>query len=260
MARVYGADGFRRIASAHVCVVGLGGVGSWAAEVLARSGVGGLTLIDLDHVAESNLNRQVLALESTLGAAKVDAMAQRIAQIAPECRVDRVDAFVDAENAQTLLPEDALVIDAVDDVRAKAAMVALARQRGQWIVVCGAAGGRTDPLRLRQDDLARTRGDALLASVRTRLRREYGFARGGGGPANAASSGSPRGGSRAATRQGLAPKFGVTAIFSDEPLRGVAVQQGGAGLACAGYGSLATVTAAMGLAAAAMALERAQAG
>jgi len=237
VARLYGDAALDALAAAHVCVVGVGGVGSWAAEALARSGVGALTLVDADHVAESNVNRQVHALESTLGASKIDAMRARIADIAPGCVLRAVDDFVTAENVAELVPAGSFVIDAIDAPRAKAALVAWATRCGQPIVVCGAAGGRTDPLRLRRDDLARTTGDALLASVRARLRREHGFER----------------------RAGV--KFGVTAIWSDEPSpapRSGKVPAAGAGfaLSCAGYGSIVTVTAAMGFAAASFAIAR----
>lgn len=232
VSRVLGEAAFARIAAAHACVIGLGGVGSWAAEALARSGLGRLTLIDLDHVAESNLNRQVLALESTLGTAKVEAMRARIADIAPDCKVSVIDDFVTPENAPEIVPGDAVIVDAIDQVRAKAALVALCRARGQRLIVCGGAGGRVDPLRLRRDDLALAKGDALLASLRARLRREQGFPRERG------------------------RRFGVEAIFSDEPMAGGRADAGpGAALSCAGYGSLVTVTAAMGMAAAARALE-----
>lgn len=236
VARLYGEAALDALARAHVCVVGVGGVGSWAVEALARSGVGGITLVDADHVAESNVNRQVHALGSTLGAAKIDVMRARIADIAPACDVRVVDDFVTAENVAQLVPAGCLVIDAIDAPRAKAALVALALRRGQPIVVCGAAGARTDPLRLRRADLARTTGDALLASVRARLRREHGFER----------------------RPGV--EFGVTAIFSDEPSpaqpRSELRPAAGFALSCAGYGSVVTVTAAMGLAAASSALAR----
>lgn len=235
VARVYGADALRGFGSAHICVVGVGGVGSWAAEALARSGIGRLTLIDADHVAESNVNRQVHAMDSTLGAAKIDVMRGRVADIAPDCIVHGVDDFVTVANVADLVPSDAVVIDAIDAPRAKAAMIACAHRRAQAVVVCGAAGGRTDPLRLRRGDLSSTRGDALLASVRARLRREHGYARGGAA-------------------------FGIEAIWSDEPLptgtagTGLSGSPGGSPLGCAGYGSLVTVTAAMGLAAAARVL------
>ncbi|MCO5108690.1 MAG: tRNA threonylcarbamoyladenosine dehydratase [Burkholderiaceae bacterium] len=239
VARLYGDDALPALARAHVCVVGIGGVGSWTAEALARSGIGQLTLIDLDHVSESNVNRQVHALGSTLGASKVEAMAARIADISPHCRVCVVDDFVTVDNVEQVVPVDAAIVDAIDAPRAKAALIACARRRGQPIVVCGGAGGRTDPLRLRRDDLSRTRGDALLAAVRARLRREYGFPREAG------------------------KRFRVEALHSDEPLsraqREAACQDtaaGGAPLNCAGYGSLVTVTAAMGLAAASWAIDR----
>ncbi len=230
-------------------MIGIGGVGSWAAEALARSGLGQITLIDLDHIAESNINRQVHALESSLGASKVEVMRERIALISPGCELRLIDDFISADNVHTLLPPDAWVVDAIDQPRAKAALVALACSREQARVVCGAAGARTDPLRLRRTDLALTRGDALLASVRARLRREHGFSREAG------------------------RRFGVPAIHSDEPPYVVPAQSGaacegfapdavdavpglpGAPLACAGYGSVVTVTAAMGLAAAAWVID-----
>lgn len=214
-------------------VVGLGGVGSWAAEALARSGVGALTLVDLDHVAESNLNRQVQALGSTIGAAKVEAMARRIADIAPGCAVRLVEDFVTADNCAQLLPVEGVVVDAIDAPRAKAAMIALCRARRQPIVVCGGAGAVRDALSLRRADLARTRGDPLLASVRARLRRDHGFTR----------------------EPGRA--FGVQALhFEAQRVAGqVCAPEAGAPLACAGYGSIVTVTGALGFAAAGLAMD-----
>ncbi|MFT3802484.1 MAG: tRNA threonylcarbamoyladenosine dehydratase [Burkholderiaceae bacterium] len=238
LGRLYGAAGLARLRAAHVVVVGIGGVGSWCAEALARSAVGRLTLIDMDHVAESNVNRQIHALASTLGAAKIEAMAVRIADIAADCRVDVVDDFVDPDNVATIVPAADVIVDAIDQPRAKAALIAWARRAGRPIIVCGAAGGRTDPLRLRCDDLARTRGDALLSSVRARLRREHGFPRDPG------------------------QRFRVDAIFSDEQVRalpgaaGGAARTGGAPLNCAGYGSAVGVTAPMGMAAAQRAINR----
>lgn len=228
VARLYGTAGAARIGAAHAVVIGLGGVGSWAAEALARCGIGRLTLIDLDHVAESNLNRQVHALGATLGASKVDAMAARIADISPDTDVIRIDDFVTADNASAVVDASAqVVIDAIDAPRAKAAVIALCVARGQPVLVCGAAGGRSDPLALRRSDLAQVRGDALLAAVRARLRRDHGFAR------------------------GTDAVFGVPAIWSPAPA-GAAQPSADAGapLACAGYGSVVMMTAAMGLAAA----------
>ncbi len=233
--RLYGAGSLARLTAAHVCVIGIGGVGSWVAEALARSGVGRLTLIDLDHVAESNINRQAHALETTLGQAKVQAMAERIALINPACQVDGIEEFITPENVATLLPAGDVVIDCIDQVRAKAALIAHCRRNQLAVVTTGGAGGRTDPTRIRIDDLARTTQDALVSKVRASLRKDYGF-----------------------TREAK-KKFGVPCVFSDEPIRrpagadfsGECQLDGAAGLACAGYGSAVTVTAGFGLAAAA---------
>jgi tRNA A37 threonylcarbamoyladenosine dehydratase len=230
MGQLFGPSSLLALRSAHVCVIGVGGVGSWTVEALVRSAVGRLTLIDLDHVAESNLNRQIHALQSTVGAAKVQVMKARIADISPHCAVAAVEDFLTVDNAEALVPEGAVLIDAIDQVRPKAALAALARARGQALLMCGAAGGRRDPLRLARGDLALVRGDALLASVRARLRRDHGYAREKGRP------------------------FGVPVICSDEPVSGGPRGQAGAPLACAGYGSVVTVTAAMGFAAAAWAI------
>lgn len=242
IARLYGVAPAARIRAASVCVIGIGGVGSWSAEALARSGVGRLTLIDLDHIAESNVNRQIHALEPEFGRVKVEAMASRIAAINPSCLVSTIEEFIDEENvAQLLVAPHDVVIDAIDNVRAKAALAAHCRRAKQRLVMCGGAGGRIDPTRLQVDDLARTAGDALLSKVRARLRRDYGFTR------------EPK------------QKFGIEAVFSTEPIvmpREAACDIGGGhpsssgpqGLNCAGYGSSVCVTAAFGMAAAALAL------
>lgn len=240
VARLYGEDAAGRFRGAHVVVVGMGGVGSWAAEALARSAVGRLTLVDLDHVAESNTNRQIHALGDVYGKAKVDAMAERLVAINPRCRVRPVDEFATADNAASLVAGADVVLDCIDQVIAKAALIAAAHAAGVGIVTCGAAGGRLDPTRIRCEDLARLAGDPLLAKVRHKLRRDHGF---------------PRDGGRRPAR------FGVTGVYSDEPLQRpapVCDAQGravpGAALACAGYGSSVVVTAAMGFVAAGQAL------
>jgi tRNA threonylcarbamoyladenosine dehydratase len=236
IARLYGADALDRLDRAHVCVVGIGGVGSWAAEALARSGVGRLTLIDLDHVAESNINRQVHALDATLGQAKVLAMTERIAAINPRARVTVVEDFVTPDNAAELLRDFDVVIDAIDNVRAKVAIVLACRARRIPLIVAGGAGGKTDPARIRVGDLSRTEQDPLLAKLRKRLRSEHGFPRNPKRP------------------------FGIEAVYSDEMLRldGAAcdLPHGPQGLACAGYGSSMMMTASVGLFAAARAVER----
>jgi tRNA A37 threonylcarbamoyladenosine dehydratase len=233
IARLYGEAGYARLRAARVAVVGIGGVGSWAAEALARSAVGALDLIDLDHIAESNTNRQIHALGDAYGQAKVIAMAERIKAINPECRVQAIDVFADAENAAALVADCDLVLDCIDEVSAKAALIAACLDQRIAIVTCGAAGGRVDPTRLRQDDLARVSGDPLLAKLRYRLRRRHGFPR--------------ESGSRVR-------KFGITAVFSDEPIRKPRECSPQARLACAGYGSTVAVTGAMGFIAAACAL------
>lgn len=236
VARLYGARAAAMLRRSHVTVVGIGGVGSWAAEALARCGIGALTLIDLDHIAESNTNRQVHALESEFGKAKVIAMRERIALISPDCRVTCIEEFVTPENVAQLIPAGGVVIDCIDQVAAKAALIAHCGSAGIDVVVCGAGGGRTDPTRIVRGDLARVTGDPLLAKVRYRLRKQFGFARE----------------SEKRTR-----KFGVTAVYSDEPVRTPAGgADAGAGLACAGYGSSVVVTAPIGFAAAAVAIER----
>jgi tRNA threonylcarbamoyladenosine dehydratase len=231
--RLYGPGSLARLAAMHVCVIGIGGVGSWAAEALARSGVGRLTLIDLDHVAESNINRQVQALPDTVGQAKVLAMRERIAAINPDCRVDGIEEFITPENVASLLPACDAVIDCIDQVKAKAALIAYCRRNKLLVVTTGGAGGRTDPTRIKLDDLARTTQDALASKLRASLRKDYGFTR------------DPK------------KKFGVPCVYSDEQIRKPQTlacdmdEQGLHGLNCAGYGSSVTVTAGFGFAAAA---------
>lgn len=180
LARLYGVQGAAAIRAAHVAVVGIGGVGSWAAEALARSGVGQLTLIDLDHVAESNINRQIHALTPTVGQAKVQAMAERIALIHPDCRVHCIEDFVDKDNWPDLLPPGVdAVIDACDQVKAKTAMAAWALRACRLFIAVGAAGGKRHGHLVDMEDLAQVTHDPLLAQLRYRLRREHGAAQGG---------------------------------------------------------------------------------
>lgn len=174
--RLYGEAGLARIRAAHVCVIGLGGVGSWAVEALARSGVGALTLVDMDEVCLSNVNRQVHALDTTVGRAKAEVLAERVGQIAPECAVTVESVFFTESTADRLLtPNYDIIIDAIDATRHKCYLIAEARKRGLPLITCGGAGGCIDPSRVRIDDLARTINDPLLLQVRKRLRSEYGF-------------------------------------------------------------------------------------
>lgn len=237
IARLYGAAGLARLRAARVAVAGLGGVGSWAVETLVRSGVGYLRLIDLDHVAESNMNRQIHALEHTLGQAKVTAMAERIRAIDPRTEVVCIDDFVTAENVGEVLDSSLdFVIDAVDDMKAKAAMLAWARREGVPIITVGAAGGQKDPRRIEVVDLARASQDPLLARLRKHLRQKHGF---------------PRGGDK---------RFNIEAVYSLEPLQypegTCEADLGPQGLSCAGFGSSMAVTATFGIMAAGRVIER----
>ena len=250
VARLYGAAALARFERAHVCVIGVGGVGSWAVEALARSAIGHITMIDLDNLAESNVNRQIHALTDTLGMAKVTALAERIAQINPACRVTQVEQFLTADTLATMIGahDYDFIIDAIDDVPAKTALIAYCRSNRLRLVTIGGAGGQIDPTRIEVRDLCRTEQEPLLAKVRKRLRAEHGFPR------------------------GTKNKFHIDAVFSTEPLRFPEIETapahantsdaddserdapaaaGISGLNCAGFGSAVVVTGAFGLVAAA---------
>jgi tRNA A37 threonylcarbamoyladenosine dehydratase len=176
IARLYGASGLERLRAAHVCVVGIGGVGTWAAEALARSGVGALTLVDLDEVCVTNINRQLHALTETVGRAKVEVMAERIRAINPECRVVTETKFFNEQTAEALLaPKYDFVLDAIDSLANKVLLLARCRQQPLPVVACGGAGGRREATAVRLADLAKVTHDRLLSEVRKRLRKEHGF-------------------------------------------------------------------------------------
>jgi tRNA A37 threonylcarbamoyladenosine dehydratase len=243
LARLYGVTGAQQIRGAHVVVVGIGGVGSWTAEALARSGVSELTLIDLDHIADSNINRQIHALEPTVGQAKVQAMAERIAQIQPECQVHAIDDFVTPSNWSDLLlslgRSPSGVIDACDQVKTKTALAAWARQSGVPFVSVGAAGGKRAAQQVEVSDLSEVTHDPLLAQVRYQLRKFH-----------------------AARRD---RRMKVACVFSREAVQQPhascqlpgAQEDGNDGtLNCAGYGSVVSVTATFGLVAAGWMLDQ----
>lgn len=234
--RLYGVEGAGAIRRSHVAVVGIGGVGSWAAEALARSGVAALTLVDLDHVAESNINRQVHALDGTLGQAKVLAMRDRIARIHPGCTVHAVEEFVEPDNWPAVLPEGVdAVIDACDEVKAKTAMAVWARHsKAPLFIACGAAGGKRLAHQVDIDDLAHTTHDPLLAQLRYRLRKFHG---------------APREGKRI----GVACVFSREAVAPPDPSCAI---EGDGSLNCHGYGSVVSVTATFGQCAAGWVLDR----
>jgi tRNA A37 threonylcarbamoyladenosine dehydratase len=241
--RLYGSAAFERFQQAHVCVIGIGGVGAWTAEALARTAIGRLTLIDPDHLAESNINRQVHALTHELGKSKIQAMTERIHAINPLCQVTGVEEFMTAENVAGLLAESFdYVVDAIDSARAKVALIAHCRRQRIRLVCVGAAGGQIDPGRVQLADLARTTEDPLLCKVRASLRREHGFPR------------------------DPAKKFGVDCVYSTEPLAYPSAEGGVCyerpedarlhGLNCAGFGSSVCVTATFGLRAASQVLNK----
>lgn len=235
--RLHGVAAYERLRQARFAVIGVGGVGSWAAEALARSGVAELTLVDLDHVAESNINRQIHAIEPTLGQAKVLALKDRIALIHPGCKVHPVEEFVDENNVHDLLSADAVdvVLDCCDQVRAKAALIAWAWSHRKPVITVGAAGGKLSPHLVDVSDLSEVTHDPLLSSVRQRVRQRHDGARKG--------------------------KMNVICVFSREAVLPPqdacdAASTGDGSLNCAGYGSSVTVTATFGLVAAAQAIQQ----
>lgn len=243
--RLFGPGSQQPLQQAHVLVAGLGGVGSWCAEALARSGVGALTLVDMDHIAESNINRQLHALTDTLGQSKIQAMADRIHGINPDCQVSLVDDFVSPDNVAELFASSySFIIDCTDQAQAKIAMILQARRRQLPLLVCGGAGGKNKPLSLRVDDLAVATNDALLAKLRNSLRRLHAY---------------PKASNQAGKPHKRVPKMQVRVLWFDQPVTLPAIVNGATdqatpqalqGLSCSGYGSAVTITATMGMAAA----------
>ena len=243
VSRLYGVDGLAKLQALHLCVIGIGGVGSWAAEAIARNAVGTITLIDLDNIAESNVNRQLHAVDGIFGKAKVTAMAERIRLINPTVIVNEIEDFVTIENVNEILNHhfDG-VIDCIDDAKAKAAITAFCQQKKIPIVMTGAAGGRLDATRIKQADLSQVSHDKLLAKVRNLLRRDYGFA-------------------KADVIKNKSARFGIQCIYSDEEsVQPDRVCEAGetaiTGLNCAGYGSSVCVTAPFGFAAAGLLIQQ----
>jgi tRNA threonylcarbamoyladenosine dehydratase len=237
--RLYGAtaDG---IFALHVCLVGIGGVGSWVAEALARLGVGRLTLIDMDHVSESNINRQIHATDVSLGQSKVQAMRERISSFHPQCVVDTIDDFVTADNWPALALQlqahgVQVLVDACDQWRAKVAMAAWAMRERYPLICVGAAGGKRKPQALELDDLSAVTHDPLLAKMRYELRKHHGRARTG--------------------RMGLQCVFSREAVLPAQDACEVGAVASDGSLNCHGYGSAATVTATFAMVAAAAAVE-----
>lgn len=243
LARLYSQQGLNKLEKAHVCVIGIGGVGSWVAEALARSGINQITLIDLDDVSISNINRQIHALDSTLNESKIEVMAQRIMDINPQCKTHLIEDFITPDNVHEHLSDYFdVVIDAADSVKAKAAIIAHCKRRKQKVICVGGAGGQRDPLQITKGDLAKTIQDPLLAKVRSQLRRFHNFS------------------------QNPKRNFGVECIYSSEQLTyptasgGVSQQkqnsQGANKMDCStGFGAFVGVTASFGMIAASRAVD-----
>ena len=222
--RLYGERTFTLFERAHVIVAGAGGVGSWAIEALARTGIGRLTLIDMDVLVPSNVNRQLPALDGTFGRNKIDVLGERAKAINPRLDLRLVDDFLTWDNLPQLMADTPqLVLDCTDDVQAKISMILWCRRRRIPLVVCGAAGGKTDTSQLRVSDLAHTEGVPLIALIRRQLRHEYKF------PTK------------------LKDKFGIACVYSNEPVTTPEGASCDANLNCAGYGSAVAVTATMGM-------------
>ncbi len=238
IARLYSQNSLDYFEQAHICIVGLGGVGSWVVEALARTGIGKMTLIDLDNVALSNVNRQQPAITSQLGMPKVAAMSRRVLDINPDCQLTLIEDFVTEKNIEQIFatPFD-FVIDAIDEVKVKSAMAAYFIRHKQPFIVSGGAGGRTDPLQIETAPISTVTHDPLLANMRYTLRKKYAF-REKERLLNKVTC--------VFSRQSLIRPEHNLCISDEEPLQG---------LSCAGFGASMMVTAAFGLACAAAAVE-----
>ncbi len=232
VARIYGDEAFNHYENSHVMVIGIGGVGSWAVEALARTGVGELTLVDMDSIAASNINRQLPAMTSTLGYEKIEVMAERCRQINPRIRINLIEDYLSPGNIKELLVEAPdLILDCIDDVKAKLALMLHCRFNKIPLIVSGGAGGKLDPLKIRVADLSRTEQDPMLAKLRTQL-RGMGICK------------KPK------------DKFGITCVYSvDNPFSSADVCPS-AGLRCGGYGSAVVVTSSFAMVAVAEVLKK----
>ena len=216
--KIYGEDAFRQYEQSHVMVIGIGGGGSWAVEALARTGIAELTLIDMDVIAASNINRQLPAMSSTLGREKVEVMAERCHLINPRIKINVVDDYLTPENVKELLANTPdVVLDCIDDVKAKLALMLHCRFNKIPLIVSGGAGGKLDPLKIRVADLSKTEQDPMLAKLRSQLRAK-------------------------GICKKSKEKFGITCVYSiDNPFSSAEVCPS-AGLRCGGYGSAVVVT------------------
>ena len=225
--RLYTPEGLARLRQAHICVVGIGGVGSWAVEALARSGIGKITMIDMDDICVTNINRQIHALTGNIGKLKTEVMRDRITLINPECDVQIIDDFLSSDNlAEYLSRGYDYVIDAIDSVKTKAALIAYCKRNKIKVISVGGAGGQTDPTQIQIADLTKTIQDPLMSKVRSTLRKDYHFS------------------------QNPKRRFGVDCVFSTQPLIFPQMTEGceiSATMNCAnGFGAATMVTATFG--------------
>lgn len=237
IARLYGTESLQSLAKSHVCVIGIGGVGSWCVEALARSGIGKITMIDMDDICLTNINRQLPAMTGTIGQLKTEVMQARIKLINPECEVKIIDDFISADNLSDYIqPDYDYVIDAIDSVKTKAALIAYCKRHKIKIICIGGAGGQTDPTQIQITDLSKTIQDPLLAKVRSVLRKEYGFS------------------------QNPKRKFAIPCVFSTQPLifpQSDTQCETSATMNCAnGFGAATMVTATFGFFAVAKVVEK----
>lgn len=230
--KIYGDEAFIQYEHSHVMVIGIGGVGSWAVEALARTGIAELTLVDMDVIAASNINRQLPAMSSTLGREKIEVMAERCSSINPRMKINLVDDYLTPDNVAQLLsnPPD-VVLDCIDDVKAKLALMLHCRFNKIPLIVSGGAGGKIDPLKIRVADLSKTEQDPMLAKLRSQLRAK-------------------------GICKKSKEKFGITCVYSiDNPFSSAEVCAS-AGLRCGGYGSAVVVTSTFAMIAVAEVLKK----
>lgn len=225
--RLYTPEGLAILRRSHICVIGIGGVGSWAVEALARSGIGKITMIDMDDICVTNINRQIHAMSGTVAQLKTEAMKERIEKINPECQIEIIDDFITPENIPEYLNRGYdYVIDAIDSVRTKAALIAYCKRHKIKLITTGGAGGQTDPTQIQITDLSKTIQDPLASKVRSLLRKEYNFS------------------------QNPKRKFGIDCVFSTQPLIFPKMGEGceiSATMNCAnGFGAVTMVTATFG--------------
>ena len=237
IARLYGKENLTKFRQSHICVIGIGGVGSWAVEALARSGIGEITMIDMDDICVTNINRQLHALTNSIGELKTEAMKHRIQQINPECKVNIIDDFIGLENLPEYLNKNYdYIIDAIDSVKTKAAIIAYCKRNKIKLITVGGAGGQTDPSQIKIADLSRTIQDPLASKVRSILRKEYNFS------------------------QNPKRKFGIDCVYSTQALIFPQVEGGcevSATMNCAnGFGAVTMITATFGFFAVSRVLEK----